>query len=297
MKFWIVTPSYNQVKWLNTCLKSVADQTKEGICVHHHIQDACSTDGTIELLREWQEHIKISKNYTFSFSSEKDNGMYDAINIGWRKADDDVDFIAHLNCDEQYMPNALINIADTFRKHADTDVLLADMLVVDEAGEYICHRRSLKPYRFLSQLWCAGFTASTFQRASVIKDKKVFFDTDWKNIGDKVWYNSLHKAGVKFTVYHEIVAIFTDTGDNLNWTDEGKEESIKYINEFVPMLKGNLKLLQILSKINALRRLTIEFFCKVPTQYSIFCKDSDSRTTKPIESPTWRWGKKAWNNI
>jgi len=296
LKFWIVTPSYNQAKWLERCVASVCDQPSDNIHVHHHIQDACSTDGTIDFLKDWQVKVANHSNYTCSFSSEKDNGMYDAINIGWKKANDDVDFIAHINCDEQYMPNALSNIALAFSKNKTADVLLADMLVVDETGRYICHRRSLKPYRFLSKLWCAGFTVSTFQRASVIKDKKVLFDTDWKNIGDKVWYNSLHKAGIRFKVYNELVAIFTDTGENMNWTEQGMEEGIKYMETFLPYLKNNLRLLQKLSKINALRRWWREKSCKSPTQYEIFEQGSDTRVTKNITNPSWRWGKRAWKN-
>ena len=274
MKFWIVTPSYNQLDWLQLCVASVADQASEGLAqgaerieVHHHIQDACSSDGTPEWLERYAQEVSPSgilsvdstgqesqksesssnaqglkpkaalSGYTFSYSSEPDNGMYDAINKGWKLASDDTDVIAHLNCDEQYLPGALKTIADFFEAHQKADVVLADMIVVDNDGEYICHRRSLKPYAWTSKYCCGGFTATTFQRAGVTKEKQVFFDISWRNIGDTVWYNALHKAGCRFAVCNQLVAVFTDTGENLNWTEEGLRERRRYEVEYLRGLR------------------------------------------------------------
>lgn len=39
MTFYIVTPAYNALSWLQRCIYSVADQVAEGVEVHHHIQD------------------------------------------------------------------------------------------------------------------------------------------------------------------------------------------------------------------------------------------------------------------
>lgn len=93
MKFSIITPSFNQLGYLKQAVASIADQVREdggsgldigGIAVHHHVQDACSEDDTREYLAE---HIAISQkqaidNVTFSFASEPDAGMYEAINKG-----------------------------------------------------------------------------------------------------------------------------------------------------------------------------------------------------------------------
>ena len=302
MKFWVVTPSYNQLDWLKLCIASLADQASESVQIHHHVQDACSSDGTTEWLEGYFQDVKQSNSnndsdtsgYTFNYSSEKDGGMYDAINRGWKLASDDVDVIAHLNCDEQYLPGALQIVAEYFLRNFEKDVVLADMVVVDINGDYICHRRSLKPYPKISRLWCAGFTATTFQRAAVIKEKGVFFDTKWKNIGDKVWYNDLHKAGCSFGVLHEFASVFTDTGENLNWTAQGREEGVRYINQYLPILRGNLQMLQRLSKVNSVRRVVLEMFCKKPTVFSLYRSFEAERVEKRIDTPRGRWGKKAW---
>ena len=150
MKFWVVTTSYNQAEWIALCMRSVADQSGNGISVHHHIQDACSKDGTVKFLEEWADGVENTEAYSFSYSSEADDGMYDAINRGWRMVTDDVDVLAHLNCDEQYLPEALKTIAGFFESNRKVDIAVADMIVVDQFGDYICHRRALKPHNLRS---------------------------------------------------------------------------------------------------------------------------------------------------
>jgi glycosyltransferase involved in cell wall biosynthesis len=302
MKFWIVTPSYNQLDWLKLCVASVADQATEGkahgaerIEVHHHIQDACSTDGAVDWLRQYEWEVGSGKweekypGYSFSFASEADNGMYDAINKGWKLAPDDVDVIAHLNCDEQYLPGALKIIAGFMTAHPKADVVLADMIVVDKNGEYICHRRSLKPYRLISRLSCAGFTAATFQRVSVVKEKGVFFDTSWKNIGDVIWYNTLHAAGVRFAVSNQLVSVFTDTGQNLNWTDGGWEERNRYAGR---LFFGVRVCIYFVLKLNAVRRVLKDTLLEAPTEYSIYITNQRYRRVLTIDRPRCLWGKK-----
>jgi glycosyltransferase involved in cell wall biosynthesis len=293
MKFWIVTPSYNQLEWLKLCIASVADQAGDGIEVHHHVQDACSSDGTREFLADHLANSQqlLANGYTFSYESAPDDGMYDAINRGWKLASEDVDVVAHLNCDEQYLPGALKSVADFFMNNAETEVLLADMIVVDTNGDYICHRRSLKPYPMISKFHCAGFTATTFHRLSVTRDKQVFFDTRWRNIGDKVWYNALHDARCSFGIMHRLVSLFTETGDNLNWTENALVEGKQYREEY---LKGISRIRHFVSKINGLRRYILEFFHKPPAFYALYEKGKDGRTVYRIKNPTGMWHKKGY---
>lgn len=317
MKFWIVTPSYNQLDWLKLCIASVADQatecnkvdgclwrvdeasqatqqhgnvtTQHAISVHHHIQDAQSTDGTPEWLAEYVARQPSTGNYQLTFASEADEGMYDAINKGWKLAPDDTDVIAHLNCDEQYLPNALQTIAEFFAAHQKADVVLADMIVVKADGSYICHRRSLQPFAVTSRFCCGGSTATTFQRAAVTKEKGAFFDTNWGNFGDKVWYNLLHKVGCRFAVCNKLVSVFADTGENLNWTEAGLQEKRRYELEF---LSGRVWISKLISCMNGLRRYVKEFRLQSPSAYSLFCKVDAPREVFPVKCPRGNWNKR-----
>lgn len=290
MNFWIVTPSFNQLSWLKLCIASIRDQAGPGLTVHHHVQDACSKDGTPEYLAEIFRQAG-PEGYSISFASEPDKGMYDAINRGWLRAPEGVDVIAHLNCDEQYLPGALRNVAEAFGRNPKADILLADMVVVDKDGKYICHRRSLRPYAWMSRCCCAGFTATTFQRATVVRQKGVLFDTTWRNFGDKVWYNALHKAGCRFAVFNELVSVFVDTGANMNWTEAGLREKKRYEKEF---LGGRSTAVRLVSRILGLRRFLKEMFRRSPEGYSVYLSDSGGggRTDWSIANPRGVWHRK-----
>jgi len=80
----VITPSYNMLPYLRRCAASVADQ--EGGKFEHIVIDGGSTDGSGEWLAK-QGHIRSI--------SEKDNGMYDAINKGLKQANGNI--LAYIN--------------------------------------------------------------------------------------------------------------------------------------------------------------------------------------------------------
>ena len=83
MKFYIITPAWNALRWLPCAVRSVRDQACPSIEVHHHVQDGGSTDGSREWLETWQREHGNEPDYRFSFESAPDRGMYDAINRAW----------------------------------------------------------------------------------------------------------------------------------------------------------------------------------------------------------------------
>ena len=93
VNFSIITPSFRNSNWLKLCIASVADQ--QGVTFEHIVQDSCSDDGT----RDWLPQDRRVKAFI-----EKDQGMYDAVNRGFKRAQGDI--VAYLNCDEQYLPGA-----------------------------------------------------------------------------------------------------------------------------------------------------------------------------------------------
>src|SRR3989442_942101 len=131
MRFSIITPSFRHSEWLKLCIASVADQEVE---LEHIIQDSCSDDGT----QEWLPRESRVKAFV-----EKDRGMYDAVNRGFRRATGDL--LAYLNCDEQYLPGALAAVRNYFLQNPKKEVVFANCIVVDSNGNYICDRRGSIP--------------------------------------------------------------------------------------------------------------------------------------------------------
>lgn len=287
MKFYIVTPTYNSINWLQRCIHSVADQAGNGIEVHHHIQDGSSTDGTIEWLINWQQNTNIG-GYTFTWESTRDNGMYDAINKAWDKMPDDADITAHLNSDEQYLPHALKGVAEGFARNPQADILLSSYFVLDEQSRYICHRRPMKPHKWISRLVCEMMTCATFHQAAGFRSRHLRFDTRWRAIGDLVLYRDIVDTAPRFAVLPTLyTSTFAVTSKNLGWTSLPDEEFSLYLKEFSSAELRLLKPAHILANI---KRRSCDLWHPAPKYYEIYMPDAAERTRQSIKHPTSHWG-------
>jgi glycosyltransferase involved in cell wall biosynthesis len=82
MTFSIITVTYNAVKWLERTVQSIINQTYPDI--EYIIVDGGSTDGTIDIIRNYE--LQIMEKYAFKWISEPDKGLYDAMNKGLKLA-------------------------------------------------------------------------------------------------------------------------------------------------------------------------------------------------------------------
>ena len=214
----IITPSYKQLHWLKLCVASVNDQ--QGPTFEHIIQDAESG----KALEEWVRCHSRAKLFV-----ERDSGMYDAINRGFRKATGEI--VAWLNCDEQYLPGALQKVVTFFERHPEIDVLFGDAVLLSEKGELLSYRRAILPslshikLSHLNTLSCA-----TFVRRSVI-DRGLFLNPQWKAIADAVWVAEMLKARLHMAVLPEPLASFTMTDENLGQSSLAFQESERWCHE------------------------------------------------------------------
>ena len=274
MRISIVTPSFRSSAWLKLCVASVADQ--HGVEVEHIVQDAQSDDGTLDWLaadRRVQAHI------------EKDQGMYDAVNRGWRRAKGEI--LAYLNCDEQYLPGSLSAVEAFFRRHPQTDVLLADTVVVDKQGRFVCYRKSLVPWKNTMWVYNPVITSSIFIHRRVLEQHGLFFDTRWRDLGDKVWTVEMVRRGLKMAVLRRFTSSFADTGENMNLKPNAQRE-IALVMEMAPawVRRWRSSLLQI----HRLRSLCHGVYWERPFSYSIYTLASpDRRVDFHVSKPTAIW--------
>ena len=123
MKFTIITPNYNGGKYLEKCIKSVLDQKVD---FEHIVVDAESTDSSSDILSSYS-HLKII--------SEKDNGMYDAINKGIAIAEGDI--IAYLNCDDRYPDGSLSLVLEAFNNNEKIDFVYGNCRFVNHLEQEV----------------------------------------------------------------------------------------------------------------------------------------------------------------
>ena len=268
MKFYIVTPSFNSMQWLPRCIRSVADQVRDGLEVHHHVQDGGSKDGLPDWLQQWRDSHQGIPGYTFTFESGKDKGMYDAINLAWEKLPENADMTAHINSDEQYAPGALAAVAEHMARHPKADILLGAYIIMDAHGRYICHRRPVKPCKLGSRLTCELMTCATFHRADPFRKHGVRFDTRYRSLADLVFYRDIVARSPKvISTPSLITSFFTVTGDNLAWQSISAKEWEQYRKTgLTPFLSKHY--LWAVRRVNGMRRL-VDFFCPAPRSFSL----------------------------
>jgi glycosyltransferase involved in cell wall biosynthesis len=132
VKITVVTPSYNQAKFLDETLRSVLDQR-----AHAHeyfVIDGGSTDGSADIIRRHAEKGGIDY-----WVSEKDSGQAEAIHKGFSRATGDV--ICWLNSDDVFLPGALAEVKRAFEQHPDWDALTAYHVRMDADSRIISMHR------------------------------------------------------------------------------------------------------------------------------------------------------------
>jgi glycosyltransferase involved in cell wall biosynthesis len=272
-RFSIITPSYKQLEWLKLCAASISDQRNGE--VEHIVQDA----GTGVELETWaiqQPGLKLHV--------EKDAGMYDAINRGLAKARGEI--CAYLNCDEQYLPEALSHVDAAFKRNPKIDILLAGTLVVDGRGQYICSRPGLTPrLRDLDAGRMYNLSCAMFFRAELFRDRKLFFDPTLRIIGDLDWLRRAMKAGARVETLNFFTSTFSDLGTNLALSASAKSEIAEIPENFFRRLSY---LVLIMS--HRLRRLVTGHYLLRPFDYSIYTLEGNQeRQAFHVAKPTGVW--------
>jgi glycosyltransferase len=120
MRVSIVTIVYNNKECVSDCIESVLNQSYGNI--EHIVIDGGSTDGTQQVIEKYRDSIAI-------YLSEKDNGLYDALNKGIKMASGDV--IGILHSDDVFYDNHVVrDIANAFES-SNADLVYANGVFVE----------------------------------------------------------------------------------------------------------------------------------------------------------------------
>lgn len=123
MKVSLVTVTYNSAKTLRGTIESVLSQTYENI--EYIVVDGLSDDNTMDIVREYEPRFQGRMRYI----SEKDKGLYDAMNKGIRMASGDI--VGIINSDDFYHRNDIIQlIVDAFNAY-DIQAVYGDVRFVN----------------------------------------------------------------------------------------------------------------------------------------------------------------------
>lgn len=257
VKISIITVVYNNVATLGDTIESVLAQDYANI--EYIIVDGQSTDGTVELVRSYGKRIH-------RFISEKDNGLYDAINKGISLASGDVIGLLHSD-DLFYKASAVSQIVEAFQQNA-VDSVYADLHYVhkDQTWKVIRNWRSgtYERERF-RRGWMPPHP--TFYVRRSVYEQYGLYDTDFKSAADyELMLRYLYKHNIS-TFYIQDTLIKMRVGGASNHSLLNRIKANR--EDYIAWKKNNLsprfytRILKPLRKVAQYRPLNKLAFFKV----------------------------------
>lgn len=211
MKISIITPSYNQGRFIQKCIDSVKSQ--QGVEVEHIILDNCSTDQTVDLLNKYRND---PQGVDVKIIIEPDKGQTAAINRGFLMVTGHV--VCWLNTDEYYEPGALSQVAAYFEHHPEVDVVFGDCYFVDTHGGLVKRKREFSfNQSMLLYYGCYIPSCATFIRRRVI-DAGHLLDQSFRVTMDFEYYVRLACLGYRFQHIPDFLVNFTWHETNISST-------------------------------------------------------------------------------
>ena len=182
----IVTPSFNQARYLEATIQSVLSQDYPRI--EYMIVDGGSKDGSLDIIKKYSKPLESNggiaplselreqapgiQNHAITWwVSEKDKGQTDAINKGFARATGEI--LAWINSDDTYEPGAINAAVNCLQEHPEVGMVYGDCNFINEEGRVVGKFGSAQTnYRLLRQ----GYVH--------IPQQTMFFRADlWKQVG------------------------------------------------------------------------------------------------------------------
>ncbi|MET0570518.1 MAG: glycosyltransferase family 2 protein [Pedobacter agri] len=207
----VITVVYNNAKTLEQTILSVIEQSYKN--VEYIIIDGGSTDGSVEIIQKYARFLS-------HWESEPDQGLYFAMNKALKRASGA--FIAIINSDDWYEPNALAQIVDAAIQFPETDVFHGLLRFIDlQQNEEMIrgHYDSFLSKGMIEHPTC--FVKKT------IYDRVGFFDTRYQSAADYDWMIRVKKSGAKFRLLPAVLSNFRRGGMSESLLGALEEVNIK----------------------------------------------------------------------
>lgn len=198
----IVTVCYNSRKTITATIDSLLIQTYTNF--EYIIIDGASTDGTIDLIRSYESAFR-EKSISFKWISEKDAGIYEAMNKGINQSTGK--FVALLNSDDWYCSDTLENIVKAYHANPDIGVIHG---VVKFWKDNNCHTLYGASDLFMGK-GIFPHHSTCFIKKSVYNSIGLY-DTKYPVASDYDMMLRIKKAGVGFLLIEKVLTNFSLQG-------------------------------------------------------------------------------------
>lgn len=232
MKLSIVTINYNNAEGLRRTLASVAAQTYRGI--EHIVVDGASADGSVNVIREYDALNSSSENpLVVSWSSEPDNGIYNAMNKGIRRASGD--YIQILNSGDILASDDVVEkMLAALEVNGNPDFLYGNMLKKDYSSGTVVGK-SEKVEHSLRQYYSSTMNHDCCYISRRLYEKYGLYDESLKIVSDWKWFLQAIGMGDVRPVYVDIdVTIFDASGISETNMELRDRERRRVLEETLP---------------------------------------------------------------
>lgn len=216
MKYTIITVNYNNCEGLRQTVQSVISQTYKD--VEYIVIDGGSTDGSVEVLKQYEKYFSY-------WVSEKDKGIYNAMNKGIKHAHGD--YLNFMNSGDMFFSNTVLE---------DVLCYLGDDIV---HGKQYDRSRGNYPFLISQVPTMAYFYESSLQHQSCFIRRELFKDSlydenyrivsDWKFFIEKIIFQNCSFSFIPVTV-----ASFEGNGVSIQQRELDANERQDVLNHYLP---------------------------------------------------------------
>lgn len=286
----IITPSFNQGRFIERTIKSVINQGIVGL--EYLVVDGGSTDNTLNVLKNYSEYIQ--------WIHEEDEGQADAVNKGLRMTTGEI--IGWLNSDDIYYPNAIKKVNDFFAKNPEIDIIYGKAFHIDvngiEMGFYYSEDWNLERLKNV----CYICQPAVFFRRRVI-NKFGYLDKTLQYCMDYEYWLRLALSGAKFAYLPEVLAgsrLYEETK-----TLSSKIAVHKEINDMFKKLLGEVPNRWLSNYAHVVVRVKMSKILSLPWCFNlmitfivIYASLKWNRgLNKKLLQLLWLWSKMSFNSL
>ena len=216
IRFTVVTITYNAEAVLQRTLDSLLRQ--DYAHVEHVVVDGASKDNTVKMVETYSTQVAaLHPDWTVKLKSERDGGLYDAMNRGLERTTGD--YVVFMNAGDCFaQDNILSVVAEAAARDPHPAVVYGNTDIVDDKGNFLFHRRLQPPEKLTWKSFRKGMLVchqSFYARTDIAK--AIRYDLKYRHSADVKWCIEVMKEadrrGLDLVNTHAVLTNYLREGD------------------------------------------------------------------------------------